>query len=295
MDRRMRDKSAPVIRIRRWYPAAGALGVAVTLLTLAMTAGCSRAGGAAAGGPIVSVSGTSVALDGRPVVLFGLSYFGALDASSIREADLDAAKGWGINTVRVWAHWHTPIYQKDGALTEQGRARLVRLIEALRARALVLELVLLRPGQLPGQPFAAFDSESARLRAVREITAALRDYRNVLFDLCNEHDHPDGPMSHAAARSLRDAVKTIDPARIVTISSTGGHLISGESRVGDAEARNLREEAARDAGSVGVDVLAPHFPRTSDWSEATGRRVSAVRAALTVIGTSPPIYLNEEQ
>lgn len=197
--------------------------------------------------------------------------------------------------MRTWAHWRVPIYQKDGTLTAQGRTRLLQLVERLRTRGLVLELVLLRPGQLAGQPYAVFESEDARRRAVREISLALRDYRNVLFDLYNEHDHPDGPISHAAARALRDAVKAADPARLVTISSTGGHLVRGDSTAGETEARNLREEAGTEPGAVAVDIVAPHFPRTSDWAAATGRRVEAVRSGLAAIGNPRPIYLNEEQ
>jgi hypothetical protein len=246
-------------------------------------------------GPALSVAGRSILFDSRPTVLLGVSYFGALDAPAPRDPDLDMLKSWGVGGVRTWAHWRTPIYQKDGALTAEGRSRLMQLVQHLQARGLVLELVLLRPGQLPGQPYAAFDSEEARLRAVKEITLALREHRNVLFDLYNEHDHPDGPISHAAGRGLRDAVKEIDAARIVTISSTGGHLVRGDSRVGDVEARNLREETGSEPGSVGVDVVAPHFPRTEDWAASTGRRVEAVRSALDAIGRSLPIYLNEEQ
>ena len=160
---------------------------------------------------------------------------------------------------------------------------------------MVLELVLLRPGQLPNQPYAVFASEAARLRAVREMTTALKDRRRVLFDLYNEHDHGDGPLSHAAARTLRDAVKAIDPARLVTISSTAAHVVTDESRVGDEQAKNLREEAGSDAGSVGVDVVAPHFPRTDDWAAATGPRIKVVREALSRIGRPLPILLSEER
>src|SRR5205807_5650478 len=133
--------------------------------------------------------------------------------------------------------------QSAGALTATGRSRLLTLVKRLQTRGLVLELVLLRPGQLPGQQFHVFSSEASRLRAVREIASTLRSYRRVLFDLYNEHDHPDGPISHTAARALRDATKAVDPARIVTISSTEYHLMTGDGRIGDDEARNLREEA----------------------------------------------------
>ena len=222
----------------------------------------------------MSVAGKTLQIDGRPAFLLGVSLFDALGPTPPRDQDLDTLKSWGVGLVRVWAHWHEPIYQTDGALTAQGRSRLLQLVGRLQARGMILELVLLRPGQLPGQPYAAFSSEAARLGAVREITTALRDYRNVLFDLYNEHDHPDGPISHAAARTLRDAVKAIDPHRVVTISSTATHLVTPAGRVGPGEAANLREEAADTAGSVGVDVVAPHLPRTEDWAPATRGRGS---------------------
>ncbi|MBW8866188.1 MAG: hypothetical protein JF610_02485, partial [Acidobacteria bacterium] len=119
-----------------------------------------------------------------------MSLFDALGTVGPRDRDLDALAGWGVNTVRVWAHWHTAIYQSYGALSADGRTRLLALARRLQERGLVFELVILRPGQLPGQPFAVFASEAARTKAVEAVTEAMRPFRNVLFDLCNEHDHP---------------------------------------------------------------------------------------------------------
>ena len=248
-----------------------------------------------AAGPTLSVSGPTLQLEGRPAFLLGASLFDALGPTAPRDQDLDALKTWGVTIVRVWAHWHEPIYGADGALTAQGRARLLALSPRLSARGLVLELVVLRPGQLPGQPFALFASPEARLRAVDAITTALRDSRHVMFDLYNEHDHPDGPVSHADLRVMRDRVKAIDPQRVVTVSSTGNHLITADGRIGAQEAKNLAEEAGIDAPAVGVDVLAVHFPRTDDWAAATAPRVGAVRTALDRLGRTLPIYLNEER
>lgn len=250
---------------------------------------------AAPGAGALTVSGTSFQLDGRPTFLFGVSLFDALGATPPRDEDLDTLARWGVNLVRVWAHWEAPIYQADGALTASGRTRLLELTRRLQARGIVLELVLLRPGQMPGQRYAIFSSDEARVRAVAAMTTALRDHRNVLFDLYNEHDHHHGPISHQAARVLRDAVKAIDPARVVTISSTGGHLGGVGGQVGKAEEQNLREEAGTGSDAVGVDVVAPHFPRTADWAAATGARIAAVRGVLDRLGRPVPIYLNEEQ
>jgi len=233
--------------------------------------------------------------DGRPLFVVGVSLFDALGTTAPRDQDLDALRSWGVNLVRVWAHWHDPIYQPDGALSEPGRQRLLQLAKRLDSRGLILELVLLRPGQLPGQPFAVLASEAARLKAVESIASALREYRNVVFDLYNEHDHGDGPISHRAARALRDKVKAIDPARLVTISSTEYHFVSAQGEVGDAGAQNLREEAGTAAEAVGVDLVAAHLPRTDDWAAATGTRVRALRAVLDRAGRQVPIYLNEER
>jgi hypothetical protein len=239
--------------------------------------------------PVLSVAGTKFQVDGRDTFIVGASLFDALGSSPPRDADLDALQGWGVTLVRVWAHWSEPIYQADGALTPLGRTRLLRLVERLGARRMLIELVLLRPGQLPGQRFAVFASPEARVRAVESITRALRPHRHVLFDLYNENDHPDGPISQAAARQLRDAVKAVHAERLVTISSTAGHL------VGAGAAANLRGEVHDADDSVAVDVIAPHFPRTADWAATTGGRIRALRSAADALGRSAPIYLNEER
>jgi hypothetical protein len=244
--------------------------------------------------PALTVAGQALQIDGRVAFLPGISLFDALGPTPPRDQDLDAIKSWGVKIVRVWSHWNVPIYEADGTLTASGDRRLIQLVQRLQSRGLILELVLLRPGQLPGQPFAVFASESARLRSVESITIALREYGNVLFDLFNEHDHGDGPITHVALRILRDKVKALDPDRLVTVSSTEYHLIGGDGRVGEHQARNLREEAGTDAGAVGVDVVAMHFPRTKDWAASTAGRVQALRSSLDLIDRRLPIYLSEE-
>jgi hypothetical protein len=241
----------------------------------------------------LGVSGHAITVDGRPTFLLGVSLFDALGRTPPRDQDLDALVNWRINIVRVWAHWSAPIYAADGTLTRDGLARLTMLVRRLEARQLLLELVLLRPGQLPGQKFALFASPAARVQAVRSLTEALRSSRGILFDLYNEHDHPDGPISHADARVLRDAVKAIDPGRIVTMSST--HLLGADGRMDKAGEENLRAEVGRGPGGTAIDVVTPHFPRTADWATATARRIAVVREALDRLGSNAPIYLDEER
>ena len=266
----------------------------VALMTAAIALLASRAGVPAASAPAITISGTQLALDGQETFLPGVSLFDALGTTPPQDEDLNALRQWGVRVVRVWAHWSAPIYDRDGSLSAGGRTRLATLVGRLRSRGLVLELVLLRPGQLPGQKYAAFSSAEARTRAVTSIARALVDDRDVIFDLFNEHDHPDGPISHADARRLRDAVKAVDPKRLVTISSTATHLITPAGTVGAGEAQNIREEVGSGPGDVSVDMLAPHLPRTDDWASTTTSRVSSLRSALDRVGRPVPIYLSEE-
>jgi hypothetical protein len=266
------------------------IGIAVAIGSLALVAFVPPAPR-----PSLSVAAKAFQLDGRPQFVVGVSLFDALGSTAPRDQDLDALKAWGVNLVRVWAHWHEPIYRPDGSLSDVGRTRLVQLAKRLESRGLIFELVLLRPGQLPGQPFALFTSETVRVNAVGSITVALREFRNVLFDLYNEHDHPDGPISHREARVLRDKVKAIDPARLVTISSTEHHFVSAKGEVEEAGAVSLREEAGTGTDAVGVDLVAAHLPRTNDWAVATAGRIRALRAVLDGAGRPLPIYLNEER
>ena len=143
------------------------------------------------------------------------------------------ARPVGRGLVRVWAHWLEPIYQGDGSAHRRRTDAAARAHRAAaRARHSAGARAAAARVSFPGQGVAIFASAEARVRAVQAITTALRDYRNVIFDLYNEHDHPGGPISHADSRVLRDAVKAIDSARLVTISSTGGHLVSAASQVG---------------------------------------------------------------
>ncbi len=262
-----------------------------TAVALALVLACAGRPASQPSAPSLGVKGSQFVVSGQPQFLLGVSVFDALGGTPPRDADLDALRAWGIGLVRVWAHWTAPIYAADGTLSRIGRQRLENLVGRLEQRGLLLELVTLRPGQLQGQRFALFASADARLRAVQELTSALKPHRGVLFDLYNEHDHPDGAVSHAELRRLREAVKAIDADRIVTVSSTEHHFLTAQSALDETGRKNLRDEVM----DVGVDLLAAHLPRTADWGERTAARVRVLRDAVRAAGRDLPIHLNEEQ
>ena len=284
--------AAAVVTGLVWLPTPPTFGLPLGAAARPQAAPGPSAGAVdAKGGPRLELSGLHFRVDGQERFLIGVSLFDALGPTGPSDDDLDALARWQVSLVRVWAHWKEAIYGADGGLSSAGRERLERLVQRLERRGLLLELVLLRPGQLPGEPYAVFKSREARLRAVREIAAALKGHRGVLFDLYNEHDHPDGPISHGEVRTLRDAVKKIDPGRIVTVSSTEYHFLTPSGALEASGLANLREEVE----VAGVDLLAPHLPRTADWAEATAGRVERLRKALDSLGHPLPMYLNEER
>ena len=75
----------------------------------------------AASGATLTVASQTLQVDGRPVFVVGVSLFDALGSTAPRDQDLDALKTWGVNLVRVWAHWHEPIYRHDPDSTSENR------------------------------------------------------------------------------------------------------------------------------------------------------------------------------
>lgn len=226
------------------------------------------------------IDGEGFRFDGVPTFLLGVSYF---DGRDWQPADLDGLAQRGWNLVRVWLDWSDDgFFGPDGALSPEGTQALLELVAAARERDMVVDVTILDPELL------VFPADTDhRIVAVQSVTTALTGANNVLFDVMNEHDHPSGPIAHDEGGTITAAVKAIDPDRIVTMSSTGGHLVADD---GTVQSAMVDEEL----DIVGVEVVTPHLPRTPDWASVTGLRVTNLRAHLQERGAIVPIYLQEE-
>jgi hypothetical protein len=199
-----------------------------------------------------------------------VSYF---DGSNCQVSDFDALAARRFNLIRIWLDWGAPgdgrsFFDASGALV-QGQ-KLLNLVRAARARGLVVDVTILDPGLTFGDVN----------RALAETATLLKDEPNVFFDVMNEHDHGGGPRSHADVAGFINTVRSIAPNRPITVSSTGGHLMS---------TANIDEEM-----NAGVDVVTPHFERTSDWFDRTDERVTFVKNHIASRGRNLPVYLQEE-
>lgn len=229
---------------------------------------------------------------GQEKFLTLISYFDALRATdAVIDSDLAYFKSKGIDGVRIFANWHefeppgsyTPTtgqtYNINGDLIPEGMDKLKRILNKAESLGLVVELAF--AGDTVINPNNRSDHlnnyPDKNRKAIRAVARDLLAYRNVIFDLQNEHDL-DGRetyISLANAIALHDAVKTVDPNRVMVMSFTGAE--KGESG------------AKADSDVIGLDAFAYHEDRNGSWFSRTGEVVRRVK------GSNRPVYLNEPE
>ncbi len=238
---------------------------------------------------------TDPGFEGR--FMLGVSYFGAI---AIRQSprmkrDLDLFRERGINHVRVWANWthqaapDATILDADGNLVGPRLRRLKRLVRALRARDMTLDLTFSwalfhddtcnegGPNHGEGPCWEAFQRGLGKAAAA---LAGMSPYpRHVFFDLANEHNVGQTSLGVDEIQQLRTAVQSADPTRLVTASTA-------------ARPGYRRRQADLLAGGA-IDFATPHFARSRRWYAKTDRRIEALRRTLRPHGEWP-IHLQEE-
>jgi hypothetical protein len=188
---------------------------------------------------VLGISGTRFELDGQPFEFTGVSFFNAIYNAPFQRARVEWLKKfqrYGVNALRIWAQWDnargfvdagpgSTLYESDGRLRPAPMERLKALLSDAASCGTVVELCL-------------FSQESWRERirledaamdaAVRALTAELRPWRNLVFQIWNE-------FSHRTAEAMR-IVKAMDPARLVTSSPGFAGVLTGtaeETRLSD--------------------------------------------------------------
>ncbi|MFQ5825236.1 MAG: cellulase family glycosylhydrolase [bacterium] len=231
----------------------------------------------------VGILSDQFTLNGQPTFLLGVSYF---DGRNFHQSDLNKLAANGFNLIRIWLDWRTDnFFDENGSWREGAEQDLIGLVDYANSQGLVVDVTILDNNMSFG------DSQSKRRQVVQKVVEALKGKTNILFDLVNEHNHIgyNTIVSHGEASLLRSIVKTIDQDRIVTISSTGCHILCG-STIDGLDRTNIQEEL----NEVKVDVLTTHFLRDDKWARKTGQRVTILKNYLVSIGKNIPIYLQEE-
>ena len=231
----------------------------------------------------IGVNGSRITVEGVPTFLLGASYFAALGApDEFILWDLSELRELGFNWVRVWATWGA-FDDNVSAVTARGEAqepyltRLKRLCATTAELGFILDVTVSRGDGLTGASFLR-DAE-AHLRAVSELTRALKPYRHVYFDLASESNLTDARhVPVAELRQLRERCRLLDPGRLVAVSHCGD--------IGAADAQAYVQ-------TVGADVLAPHRPRLPESPHQTAARTVGCARLLRDLGRSAPLLHQE--
>jgi len=248
------------------------------VIFLAAAVAAQAAGPVPSRATVLGIQGAEFTLNGEPTFLLGFSYYGALAAhqAAVRQ-DLDDARRFGFNWLRVWATWNAFDHDisavgADGAPREPFLGQLKWLVAECDRRGLVVDVTLTRGGTLTN--FAAHH------RAVETLVEALHAQRNWYLDLANEHDVHDARfVADAELKRLRDRVRRLDSSRLVT-ASFGGHDLTA-----DDVSKSLR--------TIGFDFLAPHRPRTAQSPRETEDRTRALSKLMHELGYVAPIHYQE--
>lgn len=232
---------------------------------------------------MLGIDGERITVNGQPTFLLGISYYGALAApEEFIKQDFAEFAVAGINWVRVWAMWG--FFDQNLAATDlDGQPRqpyfdhLLRICELAAAENLIVDVTLIHSGERSGQP-AMLRDVAAHIQAVRTLTTALKPHRNVYVDLANERDLKNKWVSFEDLRRMRDALKAIDPDRLVTASSTG---------------EPDDEEFIGSIRTAGLDFLTPHVPRSSASAARNKDRTTAIRQRLKELDLVVPLHYQE--
>ena len=200
----------------------------------------------------LTIAGTRFQLDGKPFPYTGLSFFNAIyntnfnASSGARVAWLKKFQGYGINVLRVWGQWdngrgfvdaspESTLYGADGSLRTNHLATLRGLLSDCDAQGAVVEFVLF--AQESWRENIKLSPEAER-KAVEALARELMPFRNVAFQIWNEHDDERVIL-------LVKLIKSLDPKRLVTNSS------------------GYAGDLGKDEENKVLDYLTPHTSRQS--------------------------------
>jgi hypothetical protein len=228
------SKAEPYVRARR---------LAVRALALACLLACA----ADARAQKLGIQGDRFTVDGTPKFLTFVTYFGGMGAPNV-VADLHLMKTLGFDGFRIWPLLDTgpQILNGDGSLRPGEMAHFLSILDQAKQERLIVDVTFTH------EHIAGLTPANTRV-GLANVASAMRSYENVLIDIQNERNVQDRRfLSEPDVLSIYQAIKAVDPARIV----------------GCSEARGDAPGPATGASFVarlGLDVTMFHETRSSDW------------------------------
>ena len=235
----------------------------------------------------LSIHGDRFTVDGQDRFLVFVSYFDGLHrpATDLIDQDLQYLKDKGVVGIRVFPDWHEPrLLDGSGAVNGERLERLLTLVERAERKGMMVDLSF--DPKLPQiKNVDHFKEGSDGAGGLKKIAAALREggRRNVIIDVCNEWDLNCGAFGVAGLQGIKDAIKAVDPDRLVVVSA------------------RAEDQAVSFVKDYGFDAVTYHDPRDhapgrslhDNWATRTSPVVTGLKTRLADRGAVAPIYLQE--
>lgn len=201
----------------------------------------------------ISIAGTRFLLDGKPFPYTGVSFFNAIYNTNFN-ASAEARATWlrkfqnhGINVLRVWCQWDSrrgfvdagpssTMYHPNGEIRHQHLRTLKDILASADDLGMCVELVLFSQESWTENIRITEPDDAA---AVEALTLALKPYRNLTFQIWNEH-------TDSRVLPLMRQIKSHDSKRLVTNSP------------------GYAGELGSDEQNSALDYLTPHTTRQGD-------------------------------
>jgi len=219
----------------------------------------------------LGIQGDRFTVDGAPKFLTFVTYFGGMGAPNVI-ADLHLMKTLGFDGFRIWPLLDTgpQILNGDGSLRAGEMTHFLSILDQAKQERLIVDVTFTH------EHIAGLTPANTRV-GLANVASAMRSYENVLIDIQNERNVQDRRfLSEPDIVSIYQAIKAVDPARIVGCS---------EAR-GDAAGPAI---GASFVARLGLDVTMFHETRSSDWYTFPVQRyvISALRT------NGKPAYMQE--
>ncbi len=233
-------------------------------------------------GPDLKKVGDLFTVDGSTSFLLFASYYDALHTSPAAwNEDLTYLKSKGFSGVRILPNWFADycpnvpasdtLIGSGGTINGPTLQKLKDFLSAASARGMVVDITFTKDTVQGGISFAHYKS------AISQVTVALLNYRNALFDVQNEYVIQD-KLTPEQVQELIQAVHAADGSRIAAGSRGTSPGTGGAGAV----------QSGSEARAGGHDFVAFHDPRNlghagnADWwtESAAITQIAAVKQGL---------------
>jgi len=202
---------------------------------------------------VLTVKDRSFYINGKKTFLIGFSYYGGLGASVDQmKIDINYMKNKGFNWFRLWSMWNrclqnASIVDLHGEWVPDVYSKFVAMMNFCDKNGIIIDVTghfcnknfsncCNAQDRTCDGPFSDCAKPSEPCRTIADLkkfwqnmAKLCKPWRNLYFDIANEHDVQDARhVNSKDVQKIRNAIKAIDPDRLVTCSGAQTYQANAE-------------------------------------------------------------------